>query len=102
MQTASSSDGKTTVSYPNLSVSSFKWFAEGGVFNAPTIIGIGDSNGPEAAVPLDMMWKQLGKEFDKHFENAPSVTNYFDIHADNPQDTANEIARTLKMQLRMA
>lgn len=102
MQTASSSDGKTTVSYPNLSVSSFKWFAEGGVFNAPTIIGIGDSKGPEAAVPLDMMWRQLGKEFDKHFENAPSVTNYFDIHADNPQDTANEIARTLKMQLRMA
>jgi hypothetical protein len=102
MQTASSSDGKTSVSYPNLSVSSFKWFAKGGIFNDPTVIGIGDSKGPEAAVPLDMMWRQLGKEFDKHFENAPSVTNYFDIHADNPQDTADKIARTLKMQLRMA
>jgi phage-related protein len=102
MQTASSSDGKTSVSYPNLSVSSFKWFAKGGIFNDPTVIGIGDSKGPEAAVPLDMMWRQLGKEFDKHFENAPSVTNYFDIHSDSPQDTATEIARTLKMQLRMA
>ena len=103
MQTASSSDGKTHVSYPNLNVSGYKWFAKGAVFNQPTIIGIGDSKGPEAAVPLDVMWRQLGKEFDEHLGNAPTLTQYITINeASDPEETAREIARQTQMYLRMA
>jgi hypothetical protein len=103
MKTARSSDGKTTVSYPELNASSFKWFANGGIFNDPTIIGIGDSKGPEAAVPLDLMWKQLGREFDKHLgTNGVNVTNYFNVDgATDPVAFADKVARELRQQLRM-
>lgn len=103
MQTAASSDGKTHVSYPNFNVSGYKWFAKGAVFNEPTVIGIGDSKGPEAAVPLDMMWRQLGKEFDEHLGHGATVTNYFTVNgADSPEEFADRVARQLKLQLRMA
>ena len=102
MKQASSSDGKTKVNYPELSVSSFKWFAEGGIFSDPTIIGIGDSNGPEAAVPLDMMWRQMNREFDEHLGNGATVTNYITVQgAEDPAMYAETLARELKQQMRM-
>lgn len=42
---------------PKLSVS---WYAQGGIFDAPTIAGIGEA-GPEAVVPLDKFWNKLDK-----------------------------------------
>ena len=35
-----------------------KWYAEGGIFDSPTIAGIGEA-GPEAVVPLDKLWNKL-------------------------------------------
>lgn len=35
-----------------------KWYAQGGVFDSPTVAGIGEA-GPEAVVPLDKFWKKL-------------------------------------------
>ena len=40
---------------PSLSV---KWYAKGGIFNSPTLAGIGEA-GPEAVIPLDTLWKKL-------------------------------------------
>lgn len=101
MRDAKSSDGKTTVSYPELSVSGLKWFAEGGIFNSPTIIGIGDSKGPEAAVPLDMMWKRMDMAFEKHSGPA-TVNNYFTVDgAQDPEAWAMGTARAIKRELRM-
>ena len=40
---------------PKISVS---WYAEGGIFDSPTIAGIGEA-GPEAVVPLDRFWDEL-------------------------------------------
>lgn len=34
------------------------WYAKGGIFDAPSIVGIGEA-GPEAVVPLDTLWKKL-------------------------------------------
>ena len=102
MKQASSGDGKTKVSYPELSVNSFKWFAEGGIFSDPTVIGIGDSKVPEAAVPLDMMWKQMSREFDEHLGNGAQVTNYITVNgAEDPAMYAETLARELKQQMRM-
>lgn len=43
-------------SIPRLSVN---WYAEGGIFNKPTVLsGLGDA-GPEAALPLDTFWDRL-------------------------------------------
>lgn len=103
MQNATSSDGKTSVSYPSLSVSSYRWFAEGGVFNRPTVIGIGDSKGPEAAVPLDMMWNRMAKEFDKHLGGGATMTNYITVDgAQKPEEYADRLVRQLKLDLRTA
>lgn len=42
---------------PSLSVD---WYARGGIFDSPTIAGIGEA-GPEAVVPLDKFWDKLDK-----------------------------------------
>lgn len=103
MRDAKSSDGKTSVSYPELSVSGFRWFAQGGIFNDPTIIGIGDSKGPEAAVPLDQMWKRMSAEFDQHLGGGAVVNNYFNVDgAQDPEAWAMGAARMIKRELRMA
>jgi len=102
MKEAKSSDGKTSVSYPELSKSSVKWFAEGGVFKNPTIIGIGDSKGPEAAVPLDKMWRQMDKEFDRHMNGGNIYQTYNIDGATDPEAFAMSVARTIKRELRMA
>ena len=52
---------------------------------------------PSVTVDTSPIARMIGRGM-----SSPGITNYFDIHADNPQDTASEIARTLKMQLRMA
>lgn len=41
---------------PHLSVD---WYANGGIFNSPTIAGIGEIPGGEAVVPLDRFWDEL-------------------------------------------
>lgn len=40
---------------PKLSV---KWYAKGGIFDQPTLAGIGEA-GPEAVVPLTKLWSKL-------------------------------------------
>ena len=38
---------------------SVNWYAKGGIFDQPTVIGVGDVRGGEAAVPLDPFWKRM-------------------------------------------
>ena len=47
--------GDKTVTVPTFSVS---WYAKGGIFDQPTLAGIGES-GPEAVVPLDRFWDEI-------------------------------------------
>lgn len=42
-------------SKPSISVD---WYAKGGIFNSPSVIGVGEA-GSEAVVPLDTLWKKL-------------------------------------------
>ena len=100
MHTASSSDGKTTVSYPELNVSGFKWFAKGGIFDSPSIIGVGES-GAEAVVPLNRLWKQMDKTLSRNAGNRATIYQTFNVTADDPALFANEVARELQQQLRM-
>lgn len=59
---------------PKISV---EWYAKGGIFNSPTIAGIGEA-GSEAVLPLDNFYKRL----DAALANQPrTVTNYVTVNA---------------------
>lgn len=71
---------------PKLSVD---WYAQGGIFDQPTIAGIGES-GPEAVVPLDKFWEKM----DKIADGAGRTYNFY-ITGDDPRAIAQEVKRIL-------
>ena len=94
-------DGTTKTSYPVFS-KSLQWFAKGGVFKDPTIIGVGDSKGPEAVVPLDTMWRQMDQVLDEYTNNGATVYQTFNVNgAEDPERWATSVARKIKQELRM-
>ena len=101
MKSVSSSDGKTTVSYPEFSAGT-KWFAKGAIFDQPTIIGVGEA-GAEAALPLDAFWRRLDAEFSENGGSGATINNYIEINgATDPVAYADELARELQQQLKRA
>ena len=66
-----------------------KWYAQGGIFDSPTIAGIGEA-GPEAVVPLDKLWKHLDNM------NAGGITfNIYAKEGQSPREIALEVERIL-------
>ena len=65
------------------------WYAQGGIFDAPTIAGIGEA-GPEAVVPLDKFWRKLD-------EMTAGTTINININGANkdPREIADEVKRML-------
>lgn len=76
-------------SLPHFSVD---WYAKGGIFNSPTIAGIGEIPGGEAVVPLDKFWAKL----DKIGEGSGNTqVNNFYITGNDPKAIANEVEKIL-------
>lgn len=50
--------GKLSLKPPSVPHISVSWYKTGGIFDEPTIAGIGEA-GPEAVVPLDQLWNKL-------------------------------------------
>lgn len=77
----------TKMTVPKLSVD---WYAQGGIFNSPTIAGIGEIPGGEAVVPLNKFWDKL--------DNLGGETNIvININGANmdPREIAEEVKRVL-------
>lgn len=89
--------GKGTA--PSISVD---WYAKGSVFNAPSIIGVGEA-GPEAVLPLNR--KTYGAIADG-IAGSSSSGNVFNITmnvsgAENPEAYARQLTSAIQRQVRM-
>ena len=81
-------------SVPKLSVD---WYKTGGIFDSPTIAGIGEA-GPEAVIPLDTLWKKLDKIADSRSGSGDVPPIVINIYAP-PGADPKEIARSVKDDL---
>jgi phage-related minor tail protein len=89
--------GSFSLSPPEVPKLAVNWYASGGIFTSPSIIGIGES-GPEAVVPVDKLDEiiaraliKAGIKKDGTETSLPggSVTNNYDITINNPKQEAS-------------
>ena len=71
---------------------SIDWYKTGGIFDSPSIIGVGEA-GSEAVVPLDKLWDKL----DNLQGETNIVININGANAD-PREIAQEVKRVLIME----
>ena len=76
--------GKGTA--PKIDVS---WYAKGGIFDSPSLIGIGEA-GPEAVVPLDKFWDKLD-----HLQGETNIVININGANKDPREIAEEVRRML-------
>lgn len=101
------------VKLPNIKgkTPALKWYAKGGVFNSPSIIGVGEA-GPEAVIPLDELKTMLnnagGTTSDRPIMlRSPAggksvnitINNRID-GAEKPEEYAARLVRQLKVEMR--
>jgi hypothetical protein len=89
-------------SLPHFSVD---WYAKGGVFDAASVIGVGEA-GREAVVPLSGTYmRPFAEAIASEMSGSGSTTNYFNITVDgaeNPENYARRLARELQLVMRTA
>lgn len=71
---------------PSISVD---WYAKGGIFNSPSVIGVGEA-GSEAVVPLDKFWDKLD-----HLHGETNVVININGANKDPREIAEEVKRAL-------
>lgn len=80
--------GNTKLKIPHFN--GINWYAQGGIFDTPTVAGIGEA-GPEAVVPLNKFWDKL----DKMGGNAFNITININGSNKDPKQIAREVKREL-------
>lgn len=80
--------GDKSVKVPTFSIS---WYANGGIFDSASLIGVGEA-GPEAVVPLDKFWDKM----DKIAEGSGGLTvNVYGSDNMSVSELADEVARRI-------
>lgn len=77
--------GKGTA--PSISID---WYAKGGIFNSPSLIGVGEA-GSEAVVPLDRFWKTL----EGMSAGETNIVININGASKDPREIAEEVKRVL-------
>lgn len=85
--------GKLSLNPPSVPKISVSWYKTGGIFDSPSLIGIGEA-GPEAVVPLDKLWDKL----DKIAESAQSDGVVINVYA-SPGMDVEQLARRVEAVL---
>ena len=83
--------GKLSINPPSIPKLSIDWYKTGGIFNSPTIAGIGDAPGGEAVVPLDKFWDKL----DKMQGGETNIVININGSNKDPREIAEEVKRVL-------
>jgi len=82
--------GKLSINPPSIPKISIDWYKTGGIFDSPTIAGIGEA-GPEAVVPLDKFWDKL----DKMQGGETNIVININGSSKDPREIAEEVRRIL-------
>ena len=78
------------------------WYATGGIFDSPQVIGVGDAKSPEAVTPIDKLKGYVKDAVQESGGAGYVVNNYITVNgAEDPDDWAMRFARTLKREMRM-
>lgn len=85
--------GKFSLNPPSIPKVGVKWYATGGIFDSPTIAGIGEA-GPEAVVPLDPLWNKLDRIADASTGDNVTINVYA-----SPGMNVNELAAAVEQRI---
>lgn len=87
--------GKFSLNPPSVPKLSVSWYKTGGIFDSPSLIGIGEA-GPEAVVPLDTLWNKLDRIADASATGAGSIV--VNVYG-SPGMDVNELAAAVERRL---
>jgi hypothetical protein len=82
--------GKLSINPPSVPHLSIDWYKTGGIFDSPSLIGVGEA-GAEAVVPLDKFWDKL----DKMQGGETNITINVNGANKDPREIAEEVKRVL-------
>lgn len=88
--------GKLSLNPPSVPKVSISWYKTGGIFDSPTIAGIGEA-GPEAVVPLDKLWDKLDN-IAAASTNQGITINVYPAQGMSPDEIAAAVERKLVAQ----
>ena len=81
--------GKLSINPPSVPKFSIDWYKTGGIFNSPSVIGVGEA-GSEAVVPLDKFWDKLD-----HLHGETNIVINVNGANKDPREIAEEVKRVL-------
>jgi TP901 family phage tail tape measure protein len=87
--------GKLSLDPPSVPKLSIDWYKNGGIFNSPTIAGIGEA-GAEAVIPLDKLWQKLDRIAD--VSGGGNVINVYGSPGMSVDDLAAAVEQRLVRQ----